>query len=65
MPVRAVPGGMWVGYPGGCGCCSPGWGMSPGETCGPGACSEAWALTGDLSGTRTGVEDQTGHSVQG
>lgn len=64
-PVLSVPGGMGVGCPGGCGCCSPEWGKSPAETCGLVACWAGWVLTGDLSGTRTGAVGLTGHSVQG
>lgn len=64
-PVLAVPGDMFVGCPGGCGCCSLEWGKSPVETCGPAACWVGWVLTGDLSGTRTGAVGLTGHSVQG
>lgn len=53
---------MWVGCPGGYGCCSPEWGKSPVETCGLAACWEGWVPTGDLSGTRTGAVGLTGHS---
>lgn len=62
IPVLTVPGGMMVGCPGGCGCCSPGWGKSPVETCGLAACWVGWVLTGDLSGTRTGAVGLTGRS---
>lgn len=62
IPVRSVPGDMSVGFPGGCGCCSPGWGMSPVETCGLAACLVGLVLTGALSGTMTGAGDLTEHS---
>lgn len=64
-PVLSVPVGMLVGFPGGCGCCSPGWGRNLAEMCGLVACWVGWVLTGDLSGTRTGAVGPTGHSVQG
>lgn len=51
-----------VGCPGGCGCCSPGWGTSPVETCVPAACWGGSVLTEDLSGTRTGAGGRAGHS---
>lgn len=53
---------MLGGYPGGCECCSPEWGRSPAETCGPVACWVGWVLTGDLSGTETGAVGPTGRS---
>lgn len=37
-PVLSVPGDMFVGCPGGCGCCSPEWGKILVETCGLVAC---------------------------
>lgn len=64
-PVLSVPGGRWVGCPGGCGCCSPEWGKNPVETCGPGACWVGWVPTGDLSGTRIVAAGPTGRSVRG
>lgn len=64
-PVLSVPGDMLVGCPDGRGCCSPEWGKSPVEMCGPAACLVGWVLIGDLSGTRAGAVDLTGHSVQG
>lgn len=60
--MLSVPGDTLVGCPGGCGCCSLEWDKSPVETCGPAACWVGWLLTGDLSGTRTGVVGLTGHS---
>lgn len=51
-----------MGFPGGCGCCSPEWSTSPVETCGLVACWVGWVLTGDPSGTRTVAVAQTGHS---
>lgn len=62
MPVLSVPVGMLVGFPGGCGCCSPGWGRNLAEMCGLVACWVGWVLTGDLSGTKTGAVGPTGHS---
>lgn len=62
VPVLSGPEGTWVGCLGGC--CSSGWGRSPAETCDPGACWEGWAPRGDPSGTTTGAEDLTGHSVR-
>lgn len=64
-PVLSVPGDMLVGCLDGRGCCSPEWGKSPVGTCGLVACLVGWVLIGDLSGTRAGAVDQTGHSVQG
>lgn len=64
-PVLSVPGGMRVGCPGDCGCCSPEWGKSPVETCGLVACWVGWELIRDLSGTRIVAVGLTGHSVQG
>lgn len=63
-PVLSVLGGTWVGCPGGCGCCSPEWSMSPVETCGLEACWVGWVPTGDLNGTRIGAVGRTGRSVQ-
>lgn len=60
--MLSVPGDMFVGCPGGCGCCSPEWGKILVETCGPAACWVGWVLTGDLSGTRTGAVGLTGCS---
>lgn len=53
---------MLVGFPGGCGCCSPEWGRNLAEMCGLVACWVGWVLTGDLSGTETGAVGLTGHS---
>lgn len=60
--MLSVPGDMLVGFPGGCGCCSPEWGKSLVETCGLVACWVGWVPTGDLSGTRTGAVGLTEHS---
>lgn len=60
--MLTVPEDTSVGCPGGCGCCSPEWGKSLVETCGPAACWGGWVLTGDLSGTRTGAVGPTGRS---
>lgn len=62
IPVRSVPGDMSVGFPGGCGCYSPGWGMSPVETCGLAAYLVGLVLTGGLSGTVTEAGGLTEHS---
>lgn len=64
-PVLSVPRDMLVGFPGGCGCCSPELGRNLAEMCGLVACWVGWVPTGDLSGTETGAVGLTGHSVQG
>lgn len=64
VPVLADPRDMWVGFPGGRGCCSPEWGKSLVETCGLVACWVGWVLTGDLSGTKTAAVGPTGHSEE-
>lgn len=63
-PVRSAPGDMWVGFPGGCGGRSSGWGTSPVETCGLAACWVGSVPTGGLNGTMTGAAGQTERSVQ-
>lgn len=62
IPVLSVPRDMLVGFPGGCGCCSPESGRSLAEMCGLAACWVVWVLTGDLSGTKTGAVGPTAHS---
>lgn len=51
-----------MGFPGGCGCCSPEWGRNLAEMCGLVACWVGWVLTEDLSGTKTGAAGPTGRS---
>lgn len=60
--MLSAPGGMWLGYPGGCGCCSPEWGMNLVEMCGLAACWVEWVPTRDLSGTRIVVVGLIGES---
>lgn len=60
--MQSVPGGMWVGFPGGCGGRSSAWGTSPVGMCGQEACLVGSVPTGDLNGTMTGAAGQTGRS---
>lgn len=62
--MRFVPGGMWVGFPGGRGGRSSAWGTSPVGTCGQEACLVGSVPTGDLNGTVTAAAGQTGCSEE-